>query len=90
MSESAFSVVITPKEIYDAVRQLSGKLDVLIEQLNHTNSKLEETRKDLDDTKKDFEDRLRSLEKGRWPLPAVATLVALASLGVAVFTMLNH
>lgn len=32
----------------------------------------------------DHEGRLRVIEKGRWPLPQIATLLALASVVVAV------
>ncbi|MFI2426495.1 hypothetical protein ACH5A7_20765 [Streptomyces sp. NPDC018955] len=34
----------------------------------------------------DHESRLRALERARWPLPSVAVLTAMGSLGVAVWT----
>ena len=86
MTDPTFVVVITPKEIYDAVRQMSGKLDVLIEQQSHTNKELTDVQRELDETKKDYEARLRSLERARWPLPSLAAIVALASLGLTIFT----
>lgn len=66
-------VVITSREIYDAVVRLTGRVDVLIEQQG-------ETRQDI----QDHETRLRSLERARWPLPALSVLIALGSLGYAL------
>lgn len=68
-------VVITSREIYDAVVRLTGRVDVLIAQS-------EEVRHDL----QDHENRLRTLERARWPLPALSVLIALGSLSVAVLT----
>ncbi|WP_427422651.1 hypothetical protein [Lysinibacillus fusiformis] len=67
-------VIITSREIYDAVVRLTGRVDVLIEQQGQTQHDIQ-----------DHEGRLRSLEKGRWPLPSAALLVAIASVGVAIF-----
>lgn len=66
-------VVITSREIYDAVVRLTGRVDVLIEQQTQTQRDLQ-----------DHESRLRSLERARWPLPAASVLIALASLGYAL------
>ncbi len=85
MSEPLQGVWITSREIYDAVVRLTGRLDVLIEQQMNTNKTIEEIKKD----QRDHEDRLRILEKGRWPLPALAAVVAIASLAVAVFGLLD-
>jgi hypothetical protein len=68
-------VVITSREIYDAVVRLTGRVDVLIAQS-------EEVRHDL----QDHETRLRALERGRWPLPAATILLALGSLA---YTLLS-
>lgn len=68
-------VVITSREIYDAVVRLTGRVDVLIAQS-------EEVRHDL----QDHETRLRTLERARWPLPALSVLIALGSLATAVLT----
>lgn len=84
MPEPTFAVVITPKDIYDAVMSLTGQVRVLIEQQTHTVKEVEETQKELRELKKDFEDRLRSLEKTRWPLPSIAILVSLAAIAVTV------
>jgi hypothetical protein len=66
-------VVITSREIYDAVVRLTGRVDVLIAQS-------EEVRHDL----QDHETRLRALERARWPLPAASVLIALAAFGWSV------
>lgn len=66
-------VTITSREIYDAVVRLTGRVDVLIEQQAHTNTDVQ-----------DHEGRIRVLEKGRWPLPALSALVAIGALTVSV------
>jgi hypothetical protein len=62
-------VVITSREIYDAVVRLTGRVDVLIENQHNVTEDV-----------KDHEGRLRTLEHGRWPLPTVSVLLALAAL----------
>lgn len=72
-----FVVAITLKEVYDAVVALTGRVDLSIYQQG-------EMRRDVDD----HETRLRSLERGRWPLPALAALVSIAAVifaGLAYF-----
>lgn len=66
-------VVITSREIYDAVVRLTGRVDVLIQQQSETQHDLQ-----------DHEGRLRSLEKARWPLPSLAVVCSLAALALAV------
>ena len=39
----------------------------------------------LDGVAQDHEGRIRALERGRWPLPSVAVLVAGASLAAQIF-----
>lgn len=68
-------VVITSREIYDAVVRLTGRVDVLIAQQ-------QEVQHDV----QDHETRLRALERARWPLPALSVLIALGSLATAVLT----
>jgi hypothetical protein len=62
-------VFVGLKEIYEKVVQLGVKVDVLLAQ--HSDS--------INDIK-DHESRLRSLERARWPLPALAALVSVAAL----------
>lgn len=51
-----------------------GQLALLVQRGEQTDKKLD-----------DHENRLDALEKARWPLPSVAVLVALGSLGVALW-----
>lgn len=67
------TVTITAREIYDAVLQLKGSVDA-------QNAHLDEIASDVHD----HETRIRSLEKGRWPLPSLAVVVSLAGLAIAV------
>ncbi|HEX6970272.1 MAG TPA: hypothetical protein VF174_15865 [Micromonosporaceae bacterium] len=67
-------VVITAREIYEAVVRLTGRVDVLIEQ-----------QKASEDVDRDHEQRLRALERARWPLPSLSLLIALAGIVIALF-----
>lgn len=71
-------VLITGREIYEAVVRLTGRVDVLIAQ--------QDTAKAVDT---DHENRLRTLEKARWPLPALATVLSLGALGLGVLQLLT-
>lgn len=77
-------VIITAREIYDSVVRLTGRLDVLIEQHTAMAQDLREHEARADIRHSDHEARLRSLEKARWPLPALAALIAVASLAWSV------
>lgn len=85
MSEPLQGIVVTSREIYDAVVRLTGRVDVLIEQQTHTNRQIDDIKKDL----RDHEDRLRSLERARWPLPALAAVIAVASLALTILNTLQ-
>ncbi len=61
-------IVITSREVYDAVVRLTGRVDVLIAQQQ---ASAVETA--------DHETRLRSLERARWPLPSASLLIALSA-----------
>ena len=86
MSEPLQGIWITSREIYDAVVRLTGRVDVLIEQQTHVRLEIEELKKDH----RDHEDRIRDLEKSRWPLPALAAVIAVASLALTVFTLISN
>lgn len=75
-------VVVTPKEIYDAVNTvsrnvagLSGKVDVLIAQHSEVARAVS-----------DHESRLRTAERRLWQLPSVASVLAVAALGWAIIS----
>ncbi len=61
-------IVITSREVYDAVVRLTGRVDVLITQQQAAAAETA-----------DHETRLRSLERARWPLPSASLLIALAA-----------
>lgn len=72
------AVVITTADIYRQLIEMSRELN----ELKGAVSKIAERERDIDD----HEARLRALEKGRWPLPALAILVSIASLIATVLT----
>lgn len=65
-------VVITSREIYDAVVRLTGRVDVVIEQTNQ-----------LAHQGQDHEARIRQIERSRWPLHSLTALVALGALALS-------
>lgn len=65
-------ILITLRDVYDALRDLDSKVSRLISQ---DSSHVDDLR--------DHEQRLRSLERGRWPLPALAAVVSIAALILA-------
>lgn len=69
-------VVIGLKEIYDQLVILATKVEVML------GSQI-----DADKLIADHETRLRALERGRWPLPTLGVLLALASVVVAVIAL---
>jgi hypothetical protein len=54
--------------------RVDGQLALLVQRGEQTDKKLD-----------DHETRLDAIEKNRWPLPAVAVLTAMGSLGVALW-----
>ena len=54
--------------------RVDGQLALLVQRGEQTDKKLD-----------DHEARLDALEKNRWPLPSIAALVALGSLGVTLW-----
>jgi hypothetical protein len=79
MGEPLGPVTIGAREIYDQVVRLQVAVERMGDQHIGT----------ADDIK-DHEARLRSLERGRWPLPTVSVLVALVALVLAVLPKLVH
>lgn len=70
-------ILITGREIYEAVVRLTGRVDVLIEQQN--------AGKAIDN---DHEARIRVLERGRWPLPALAAVLGAGGLALSLLQLL--
>lgn len=73
MTDPLGGVVITSREIYDAVVRLTGRVDVLIEQQGTTSRDVT-----------DHEARLRTVERRLWPLPSAAVLLSLAALAATI------
>lgn len=74
MSEPLGPVIIGAREIYDRVVAVGAVLD-------RVSAQLVDIAQDL----RDHETRIRSLEKARWPMPALAVLVSIAALALAFF-----
>lgn len=66
-------VLISAREIYDAVVRLTGRVDVIID---HT--------QDLKKRHDDHEMRLRALEANRWPVPLLNVILALITIGISL------
>ncbi|MFD9515957.1 hypothetical protein [Streptomyces sp. NPDC059979] len=79
-------VYISPAQMYQEVRGLS-------ETVGRIESKLDGILDDAKDLRKDFadhENRIRTLERGRWPLPALAGVTGMGSLGVALYALISR
>ena len=66
-------VLITVREVYDAVVRLSGQVEVLTSQQTGESNKIV-----------DHEARLRNLERRQWPLPSLALLVSIGALVASI------
>lgn len=67
-------VVITSREIYDAVVRLTGRVDVLLANQEHNTQ-----------VTQDHELRIRMMERSRWPLHSLTALMALGALALSFF-----
>lgn len=74
MSDPLGPVIITSREIYDKLVLVAASVQRISDQLDGMAQDLH-----------DHETRLRSLERARWPLPALAVLVSLAALALPLF-----
>jgi len=70
--EGLGSVIIGPREIYDAVVRVSAKVDLLSMQMTQQTADLQ-----------DQENRIRNLERGRWPIQSVTVLIAIGAVVIA-------
>jgi len=91
-SDPLGSVVITARDIYDALIRLQEAVSRLVDQsVGHADDiRDHETRlRTVEDVRpapriKELEERMRAVEARQWPLPAASLLIAVASLGVAL------
>jgi hypothetical protein len=65
-------VVITARDVYDAVILLKSQVERLVDQNIEMSGDV-----------KDHEQRIRTLERARWPLPTLSALIAVAALLMA-------
>lgn len=66
--------------VYIGAREIYDKLVIVDISVRRVSEQITDLAKDVGD----HEVRLRTLEKARWPLPALAVLVSLASLALTV------
>jgi hypothetical protein len=74
-------VYIPPAQMYRELRSLSDGLVRVETKLDGIGQGLTELGKDV----ADHETRIRALEKGRWPLPSLAAVVAVGSMGLTLW-----
>lgn len=91
-------VVITSRDIYDALVRLTDTVNRLVdkgdghtEDIRDHEARLR-TLEEANAGKRlgDLDTRMRSVEAGRWPLPALSALLALAALALAAIPLLSH
>ncbi len=89
MSERAdrdpLAVQIGAREIYDRLGDVDRKVDRLMDAQGGLREAQDGFRGDL----ADHETRIRRLESGRWPLPALTVLIALAALVAALIPIIK-
>lgn len=73
-------VSIGAREIYDEVKSARAEVRTVGSKVDRLVDAHDEVQKDV----ADHETRIRSLERGRWPLPSLAVLVAIGSMVVAL------
>jgi len=78
-------VTIGAREIYDELKTVGGKVDKVDSKVDGVDSKVDGVVTEV----ADHETRIRALEKGRWPLPSLAALLAFGSLIVALIGLLG-
>lgn len=86
MSDPLGPVTIGAREIYDQVTRIGTAVERLADQYVGLGRDIAGVVEDV----KDHEHRLRSLERARWPLPAVSVLLALAALVLAAIPLLKR
>ncbi len=65
-------VVITAREIYDAVIRVSTQLGQVAQQVTY-----------IAERQAEHDKRISALERARWPLPSIAALAAVAAIVIA-------
>lgn len=76
MSDPLGPIVVTSRDIYDELVRMRQAVDRLVDRHDA-----------LERDSQDHEARIRSLERGRWPLPSIAAIAAIASLILAAIAL---
>lgn len=94
-------VYISSAQMYQELRSLSDGLNRVETKLDTIGQGLSEVGKDVADHESriraleampkttDLEPRVTTLERGRWPLPAIAALTAVGALALALYQALG-
>jgi len=77
-------LVITLRDVYEAVTRLGERVTGLAGQVEALQGRFDRSDKHRDD----HEARLRALERRQWPIPSAALLVSIAAVVVAVISIL--
>ena len=72
-------VVITAREIYDAVIRVSTQVGQVAQQVTY-----------MAERQADHDKRIAALESSRWPLPSIAALASVASIAAIVLAFVPH
>lgn len=79
-------VVISNTQMYQEVRDLAKAVGRIEAKIDGVLNETRDIRADL----ADHEARIRSLERGRWPLPTIAALAGAIGAGTGLVSMLTR
>lgn len=79
-------VYISPAQMYQELRSMHDALSRVEAKVDG----LRDDYKEVKDDVADHESRLRSLERGRWPLPSLAVLVSMGALAATLYTLVTR
>lgn len=80
-------VIISPREIYDAVIRLDGSVRGLLQQMTQHTDEHVRRDEDVDARFQDLEQRMRRREQAAWPLPSLSLLIAVAGVVIAFISL---
>lgn len=83
-------IVITPREVYDAVIRLDASVRTLLQSMNQHTEEHVRRDEDIDARFQDHESRIRTVERARWPLPSVAALTGVGGLVTSLIVLLTR
>ena len=85
-------VQIGAREIYDRLADVDRKVDAVGSKVDRLVDAHDVIRGDIGELREDIrdhEDRLRTLERGRWPLPSLAALCSIAAVAIALIGLMT-